>query len=114
MSISALNCLCYCRFDGPQSASQLADLLGVTPSAITAMVESLVRRGLATRSHDPHDRRVTMVQVTGAGSAVVDGLAGPLGLRLGNAGDPAAVVGLLTRISTALDSCAREARATAE
>lgn len=114
VSISALNCLCYCRFDGPQTSSQLADLLGVTPSAITAMVESLVRRGLATRSHDPNDRRVIMVRVTEAGSAVVDRLAGPLGRRLGTAGDPAIVIDLLTRLSAALDACAQEARATSE
>lgn len=113
VSVSALDCLCYCRLDGPQPSGQLASLLGVSPSAVTAMVESLVRRGLATRTRAPHDRRVIMVRATEAGAAIVDELTATVGRHIAAVIDPHTVVGTLTQVSASLDACAREAIAPA-
>jgi len=47
--------------------TELAEKGGVQPSAITAIVDRLVERGLLSRERDPHDRRVVRVSATPAG-----------------------------------------------
>jgi DNA-binding MarR family transcriptional regulator len=43
-------------------------------SNLTRMVDRLEARGLVRRAPDAHDRRVTLVQLTGAGKALIDEL----------------------------------------
>jgi DNA-binding MarR family transcriptional regulator len=52
---------------GPLTAGQLAEHTGLTPGAITGMVDRLERAGLARREPDPSDRRRVRVASTGAG-----------------------------------------------
>jgi DNA-binding MarR family transcriptional regulator len=43
-------------------------------SNLTRLVDRLEARGLVRRAADPHDRRVTLVQLTAAGAALIDEL----------------------------------------
>lgn len=49
--------------------TQLAEYGGVQPSAITAIVDRMVDRGLLARERDANDRRAVIVAVTDAGHA---------------------------------------------
>ena len=46
---------------GPHSVGQLADALGVSPSAVTQLVDGLVEHGMVERRHVTADRRVVLV-----------------------------------------------------
>lgn len=51
--------------------ADLADTLGVTPRAVTALVDALEAEDLVRRTSHATDRRVTMVEITG-GTAIVE------------------------------------------
>ncbi|OAS16979.1 MarR family winged helix-turn-helix transcriptional regulator [Paenibacillus oryzisoli] len=51
--------------------SQLADKLGVKPSAITVMIDRLVQSGHVIRKHHETDRRIVLVENTAEGAAVL-------------------------------------------
>lgn len=57
--------------DGPLASRKLADLIGVSASAITPTVDKLERRGLARRAGHPRDRRIALVSTTDDGAVVV-------------------------------------------
>lgn len=46
---------------GPQSVGQLAKTVGVSPPAVTQLVDKLVEHGWVERHHDEADRRVVRV-----------------------------------------------------
>ena len=46
---------------GPRSVGQLAEELGVSPSAATQLVDKLAEHGMVDRHNDPADRRVVLV-----------------------------------------------------
>jgi len=46
------------------SVSELAELTGVTPGAVTQFVNALVERDLVARESDPNDRRIVRLRVT--------------------------------------------------
>ncbi len=52
-------------------ATQVAGLLGVTPSTVTSVVDGLAARSLVERRADPSDRRRVVLAITGAGRDVV-------------------------------------------
>lgn len=58
--------------DGPLSPGEVADRLLLTPGSITSLLDTLERRGLVDRAHDPDDRRRVLVQITDAGREMVD------------------------------------------
>jgi DNA-binding MarR family transcriptional regulator len=49
---------------GPLSAGDLAERTGLTPGAVTGMIDRLERAGLAQRDPDPKDRRRVLVTAT--------------------------------------------------
>jgi DNA-binding MarR family transcriptional regulator len=51
---------------GAQTAGTLASVTGLTPAAITALIDRLVERGLVTRKRDTEDRRKVIVEGTEA------------------------------------------------
>ena len=67
---------------GPLTVGSLAARLDLTVSTVSNILADLDRAGLVTRSADPADRRRTIVQVTPARQALVegwlDGAAAPL------------------------------------
>lgn len=70
-SVPRLQLLNELHCNGPRKMADLADTLGVTPRAITALVDGLEAEDLVKRSAHPTDRRVTMVEITG-GEATVE------------------------------------------
>lgn len=55
---------------GAQSAGALATVTGLTPAAITALIDRLVERGFVTRKRDLDDRRKVIVEETPAARRV--------------------------------------------
>ncbi|UFJ39760.1 MarR family transcriptional regulator [Brevibacillus humidisoli] len=58
-----------CR--GPQKVSDLAEALGTTLSAVTALVDKLLVCGYAVRKRSDEDRRVVYVNITDKGSELL-------------------------------------------
>jgi DNA-binding MarR family transcriptional regulator len=52
---------------GPSTQQTLAGALGVTPRAITGLVDALTESGFVTREPHPSDRRATLVTFTPRG-----------------------------------------------
>ncbi|WP_106402865.1 MarR family winged helix-turn-helix transcriptional regulator [Actinocorallia populi] len=53
------------RLHGPLTATALSRLTGLTPGAVTGLVDRLEHAGLARRAPDPADRRRTAISATG-------------------------------------------------
>jgi DNA-binding MarR family transcriptional regulator len=66
------------RHDG-LSAAQLARDSFVTAQSMADMVRALETRGLVRRERNPSNRRELLILLTGAGRALLDDLAGPIG-----------------------------------
>ncbi len=62
--LAVLRCL---RAEGACTTSYLAEVLGVTLSAITALVNRLYRQGLASRERKEKDRRQVWINITPRG-----------------------------------------------
>lgn len=54
---------------------ELARVLGIRPSAVTALVERVVEPGYAWREEDPRDRRITRIRITERGRALLEQMA---------------------------------------
>jgi DNA-binding MarR family transcriptional regulator len=52
---------------GPSTQQTLAGALGVTPRAVTGLVDALTQAGFVTREPHPRDRRATLVTFTPRG-----------------------------------------------
>jgi DNA-binding MarR family transcriptional regulator len=59
---------------GGMRSRELADGLGVAPSAATPLVDRLVGQKLARRHHDPDDRRIVWIRPTPKAIALHDSL----------------------------------------
>ncbi|MFI7680335.1 MarR family winged helix-turn-helix transcriptional regulator [Actinophytocola sp. NPDC049390] len=55
---------------GPLTAGALATMIGLTPGAVTGMVDRLAHAGLVTRTQDPADRRRVVISVADTGRTV--------------------------------------------
>ena len=64
--------LSYLAVHGSSGQSELARDLGLTSSALTALVDRLERQGVAERVRHPRDRRRTIVSLTERGHSMVD------------------------------------------
>ena len=62
------------RDHGPMSPSELGERLIVTRATVTGLVDSLERRGFASRASTPADRRSLIVEITPAGLTVLQEL----------------------------------------
>jgi DNA-binding MarR family transcriptional regulator len=63
--------LSYLAVHGSSGQSELSRDLGLTSSALTALVDRLERQGVAERVRHPHDRRRTIVSVTERGATMI-------------------------------------------
>jgi len=61
---------------GPATQRGLADALQVSPRNVTGLVDALVDTGFVTRTPHPGDRRAVLVELTGKGRALTEGLVG--------------------------------------
>ena len=71
MSLTSMSTLFTLDRAGPQRITDLAITQGVTQPSMTTLAKVLERQGLVERRGDPRDRRVALVAVTRAGSALV-------------------------------------------
>jgi DNA-binding MarR family transcriptional regulator len=62
------------RTRNPSTQQALAEALGVTPRAITGLVDALEGDGFVTREPHPDDRRATLVTFTTRGQRAADTL----------------------------------------
>ena len=53
-------------YGGPQSAGAIAGATGLTPAAVTALIDRLEARGLLTRTRSLEDRRKVVIEATEA------------------------------------------------
>lgn len=56
---------------GPATMNELATEMRLHGTTMTRMVDALVEKELATRSHDPEDRRIVRVDLTARGQETV-------------------------------------------
>jgi DNA-binding MarR family transcriptional regulator len=59
---------------GGLSMSALAEALGRAQPTVTGLVDRLVEHGLVQRAEQPTDRRITLIQLSAAGQALIDNL----------------------------------------
>lgn len=57
---------------GPTTQAQLAEGIGVTPRAVTTLVDALEATGFARREAHPTDRRAVLVHLTSRGAAAME------------------------------------------
>ena len=57
---------------GPMSAGELAGCERVQPPSMTKVLANLEERGLVQRSQHPSDRRQVIIEITPAGTALLD------------------------------------------
>ena len=69
-SVPRLQLLYELHCNGPRKMADLADTLGVTPRAVTTLVDALEGEELVRRRPHPTDRRITMIDITGDGAKV--------------------------------------------
>jgi DNA-binding MarR family transcriptional regulator len=67
-----LELLALLAAEGATTAGDLSELLGVTPPAITRMVNGLEIDGFVRKSTGPIDRRIVIVHLTAAGRRVME------------------------------------------
>lgn len=109
LSISELSCLRHLEAHQPVQPTQLAEFLGVSRSAVTAMVDTLVRRGFAVRADHQADRRIVLISVTDQGAEIAGELSRELMSCLDLPTDEMdIVVTSISRISSAFDNCVQK------
>ena len=59
---------------GGMRSRELADGLGIAPSAVTPLVDRLTRQRLLRREDDPQDRRVVRIRATARATAIYERL----------------------------------------
>jgi DNA-binding MarR family transcriptional regulator len=69
-SVPRLQLLYELHCNGPRKMADLADTLGVTPRAVTTLIDALEGEDLVRRRAHPTDRRITMIDITGDGTKV--------------------------------------------
>jgi MarR family transcriptional regulator, organic hydroperoxide resistance regulator len=67
LTIAQLKSLFFIADKGKTNFKKLADALGVTPPNVTGIVDRLVEHGLVSRTENPEDRRIMLLQITAKG-----------------------------------------------
>jgi DNA-binding MarR family transcriptional regulator len=73
-----LHCLNIIENNNGISAGELADQSGLTPGAVTGVIDRLERAGYARRVPDPTDRRRVTIEVTPAFKTAAERIWGPI------------------------------------
>ena len=69
--MAQLNIMYSLQRNGEMTMSRLADVLGVSLSSATGLVDRIEERGYIERTRVPEDRRVVLVHVTEAGTRML-------------------------------------------
>ena len=86
--------------------SEIADRMITRDPDVTRLVDRLIKRGLVHRKRDEADRRVVLVEITGAGLALLERLDAPAGEYT-----EGAMAGLNSQQLKTLDTLLNEVRA---
>jgi DNA-binding MarR family transcriptional regulator len=98
----------YCN--GPARMRDLADELGLTARNLTTVADALETEDLVRRTAHPTDRRVTLLELTGAGSTAVEEALGPQLLEISrlfdvlSSTDKARVLAALATLAGAIEA----------
>jgi MarR family transcriptional regulator, organic hydroperoxide resistance regulator len=110
LTIGQVKSLFYLQHEGSTNLGQLATALEVTPPNVTGIIERLVEQGLVSRTENPENRRMLMVQLTEKGRDLImklhDSGSGMMSLllnRLSVADLQALVQGITAIINAAAD-----------
>jgi MarR family transcriptional regulator, organic hydroperoxide resistance regulator len=74
LTIAQLKSLFFIADRGKTNFKKLADALGVTPPNVTGIVDRLVEHGLVSRTENPEDRRIMLLQITAKGRNLLHNL----------------------------------------
>jgi DNA-binding MarR family transcriptional regulator len=74
ISMAQLHILYTLQRTGEMTMSQLADVLNVSLSNATGLIDRIEERGYVERTRVPEDRRIVMIRVTPDGSRMLDEL----------------------------------------
>jgi DNA-binding MarR family transcriptional regulator len=74
MTVPQTVALHMCAFEDDVTMTTLVERLGLSPSAVSSMVQRMVELDLVTRSEDERDRRQKLVRVTDTGRAFIQRL----------------------------------------
>ena len=108
ISQSQYNILRILRGARPKAVkiSEISDRMITRDPDVTRLVDRLIKQGLVRRERDTEDRRVVLVEITGAGLAMLARLDGPAGEYTDGA-----MAGLKAAELRTLDSLLNELRA---
>ena len=72
ISMAQLHILYTLQRSGEMTMTRLADVLNVSLSSATGLVDRIVERGFVERSHPPEDRRLVRIRVTPEGTKMLE------------------------------------------
>lgn len=72
ISMAQLNIMYTLQRNGEMPMSRLADVLNVSLSNATGLIDRMEERGFIERTRVPEDRRIVLVRVTPAGNQVIE------------------------------------------
>jgi DNA-binding MarR family transcriptional regulator len=72
ISMAQLNIMYTLQRNGEMPMSRLADVLNVSQSNASGLVDRMEERGFVERTRVPEDRRVVLVWITAAGSQLIE------------------------------------------
>ncbi|UVI30765.1 MarR family winged helix-turn-helix transcriptional regulator [Paenibacillus spongiae] len=72
LSMTQFRMLYLLKVAGLSKPHELAESLGVTPGAITGIVDKMIQKGYIVRHRDSEDRRVVRLAITEAGEQYIE------------------------------------------
>jgi DNA-binding MarR family transcriptional regulator len=72
LTMPQLKILLALRLNGGAGGQELAQMMGVSPATMTGIVDRLASAGYVSRREDPKDRRVRRIELTAAGTTLMD------------------------------------------
>jgi len=74
LTLAQLKSLLFIAAKEKTNFKKLAEALGVTPPNVTGIIDRLVEQALVTRTENPEDRRIMLLQVTEKGQELLNNL----------------------------------------
>jgi DNA-binding MarR family transcriptional regulator len=74
LTLAQLKSLFFIAAKDKTNFKKLAEALGVTPPNVTGIIDRLVEQGLVTRTENPEDRRIMLLQATEKGQELLNNL----------------------------------------
>jgi MarR family transcriptional regulator, organic hydroperoxide resistance regulator len=74
LTLAQLKSLFFIAARDRTNFKKLAEALGVTPPNVTGIIDRLVEQGLVTRTENPEDRRIMLLQATEKGQELLNNL----------------------------------------